>query len=177
MIHSMINKIRQFKRSEKGNASVEFAIMVPILLVFMLAAVEIGIMTLRHAILERALDDTVRWVRLNTGATPTHAELKAMVCEYNVVPNCADNLTLEMAPRDIRNWEPMSATYACTDQSTTITPMSEYSFGMDNDLVVLRACAKYEPLFPGTVFASAMQLDADGNASLTTSTAFVQEPR
>ncbi|GAA6207142.1 hypothetical protein NBRC116601_04350 [Cognatishimia sp. WU-CL00825] len=177
MKNFMLNKLRFFRKSEDGNAAVEFAIMFPVLLVFLMMSVEVGLMTLRHTMLERAMDDTVRWVRLNTGGAPTHEELKARICEYNVVPDCATNLHLEMVVRDVRNWTDLPSTFACTDASETIAPMSEYSFGMDNELVVLRACAKYTPIFPSSKFASALQTDGAGDTSITAMTAFVQEPR
>ena len=68
MIQRIFTKLRNFRLKEDGNAAVDFVIMAPILLVMMLAGVEMGMVTIRHALLERAMDDTVRWVRLNTGA-------------------------------------------------------------------------------------------------------------
>lgn len=177
MIQKLFARLRRFRFKEDGNAAVEFVITAPLVLVLMLAGVEMGIMTIRHAILERAMDDTVRWVRLNTGAAPTHGELKAMICSANVVPDCQENLHLEMLVRDLRNWQPLPEQYTCTDQSLTIQPMSEFSLGMDNELVVLRACAKFTPLFPNAMFGSILTTDAAGDAMLTNTTAFVQEPR
>ncbi|MDC0736854.1 TadE/TadG family type IV pilus assembly protein [Cognatishimia sp. SS12] len=173
----LLNKLRAFRREDAGNIATEFVVMVPILLLALMAGVEIGIMTIRQTMLERSLDETVRWIRLNTGASPTHEELKAMVCQYGVVPDCQENLTLELLPRNLRAWEALPEDYACIDKSTEITPMSEYSFGMDNELVIIRACAKFEPIFPGTSFAAALTQDDAGYASITKMTAFVQEPR
>ncbi|SHH71815.1 TadE/TadG family type IV pilus assembly protein [Cognatishimia maritima] len=177
MKQRITQKLRNFRLKEDGNAAVEFVIMAPLLLILMLASVEIGMMTIRNSLLERAMDDTVRWVRLNTGAAPTHAELKTMICEYNVVPDCETNLQLEMLVRDLRSWEVLPASYTCTDRAEEILPMSEFSLGEDNELVVLRACAKFEPLFPNALFASVLSKDGAGDAALTYTTAFVQEPR
>ena len=177
MIQRIFTKLRNFRLKEDGNAAVDFVIMAPILLVMMLAGVEMGMVTIRHALLERAMDDTVRWVRLNTGAAPIHAELKTMICSTNVVPDCENNLHLEMLVRDLRSWQGLPEEYACTDQSETILPMSEFSLGMDNELVVLRACAKFQPLFPNAMFGSVLTTDDAGDAMLTNTTAFVQEPR
>lgn len=177
MIQRIFTKLRNFRLKEDGNAAVEFVVMAPILLILMLAGVEMGVMTIRHGMLERAMDDTVRWVRLNTGAAPSHADLKAMICSADVVPDCDNNLHLEMLVRDLRDWETLPEQYACTDQSQTILPMSEFSLGMDNELVVLRACAKFEPLFPSALFGSVLTKDDAGDARITAMTAFVQEPR
>ncbi len=177
MIHSMINKIRQFKRSDKGNVSAEFVIMAPIMLSLMLIGIEIGVMTLRHTTLERSLDQTVRWVRLNTGAAPTHEQLKTMICSGTLLKDCEENLYLEMSVQDMRAWTDMNALPACVDQVVSIGPMDEYSFGQDNETVILRACAKFNPLFPGTKFAAGMAKDANGDSMLVSQSAFVQEPR
>lgn len=177
MIQRMFTKLRKFRSKENGNVAVEFVIMAPIVLTMMLAGVELGMMTIRHAMLERAMDETVRWVRLNTGAAPTHAQLKTMICSADVVPDCDENLHLEMLVRDLRSWEALPETYTCTDRSETILPMSEFSLGMDNELVVLRACAKFQPLFPSALFGSVLTKDDAGDAMITNMTAFVQEPR
>jgi Flp pilus assembly pilin Flp len=173
----MKNFLRRTREDESGNTVVEFAIMVPVFLVFLMMTVEVGLMTIRSTLLERAMDETVRYIRLNTGAAPTHDDLKARICSLNIVPDCADNLKLEMIVRDIRNWEELPTEYTCTDQSEEIEPMGGYSFGMDNELVILRACAKFTPSFPGTSFATSLTLDGAGDARLTSMTAFVQEPR
>ena len=177
MIRPTTSFLRRFKRDEDGNAVVEFALLAPIFIFFMMAAVEVGLMSIRNTMLERGLDQTVRWIRLNTGAAPTHADLKEMICAEEIVPDCMENLQLEMVRRDIRNWQDLPADVACTDRSLDVQPMANLSFGMDNELMILRACAKYEPIFPSTWFTNELTLDESGDARLIAMTAFVQEPR
>lgn len=177
MMARLTTFICRFNRDEDGNAVVEFALLVPIFIFFMMAAVEVGMMSIRNTMLERGLDQTVRWIRLNTGAAPTHAQLKQMICAQEVVPDCMDNLHLEMVRRDIRNWQDLPSDLACTDRSLEVQPMANLSFGMDNELMILRACAKYAPIFPSTWFTAELTLDEAGDAHLVAMTAFVQEPR
>jgi Flp pilus assembly pilin Flp len=177
MICRTTSFLRRFKRDENGNAVVEFALLVPIFIFFMMAAVEVGMMSIRNTMLERGLDQTVRWIRLNTGAAPTHNELKQMICAQEVVPDCMENLQLEMVRRDIRNWQALPTEVSCTDRALDVQPMANLSFGMDNELMILRACAKYEPIFPSTWFTNELTLDESGDARLIAMTAFVQEPR
>lgn len=177
MITRLASFGRAFLRKEDGNAVVEFVIVVPVFLFFMVSAAEVGMMSIRNTLLEKGLDQTVRWVRLNTGAAPTHDELKAMICSTEVVPDCMDNLHLEMIRRDVRDWQALPSEFTCTDRSLEVQPMAELSFGMDNELMVLRACAKYEPLFPGTWFTDELVVDDAGDAHLVAMSAFVQEPR
>ena len=177
MIGCLRTYLKRFRRDETGNAVVEFAMLVPIFIFFMMASVEVGLMSIRNTMLERNLDQTVRWIRLNTGAAPTHAELKQMICATQVVPNCLENLQLEMVRRNIRNWEALPAQVSCTDRSLEVQPMANLSFGLDNELMILRACAKYEPIFPSTWFTNELSLDEAGDTRLIAMTAFVQEPR
>jgi len=177
MKQAITKRLRKFRSAEDGALAFDFVLWFPFFLAVMLLGVEVGLLTIKHVKLERSMDQTVRYVRLNTGASPTHEELKARICATNPVPNCSENLLLEMQVRDLRNWEELPETYACTDRSEEITPMSEFSHGLDNELIVMRVCAKFEPLFPSSLFGSALEKDGAGDAMITKSTAFVQEPR
>ena len=177
MMQRLATYLKSFRKDESGNAVVEFALLTPIMIFFLMAAVEVGLMSIRNTMLERGLDETVRWVRLNTGAAPTHEQLKEMICAREVVPDCMDNLQLEMVRRDIRSWQALPAQFSCTDRSLEVQPMANLSFGMDNELMVLRACVKYEPIFPSTWFTNELTLDDAGDAHLLAMSAFVQEPR
>lgn len=176
-MRAVISYLRRFQRDDRGNSAIEFALLVPIFLFFMMSAVEVGMMSIRNTYLERGLDQTVRWIRLNTGASPTHAQLKEMICAENIVPDCLENLQLEMVRRDIRNWQDLPTEVACTDRALEVQPMANLSFGMDNELMILRACAKFQPIFPSSWLASGMIQDEAGDAHLFAMTAFVQEPR
>lgn len=177
MIGAVSSFIARFRKDDAGNATVEFAILAPVFLFFMMAAVEVGMMTLRSTMLERSLDQTVRWVRLNTGAQVTHAQLKTMLCSHNIVPNCETNVHLEMIDRDLRNWSDISPSATCTDRSLEVQPVSDPEPGVDNELMVLRACAKFQPIFPSSWFTSQLVLDDAGDARIVAMTAFVMEPR
>lgn len=177
MMRSVTALLRRFRRTEEGHVTVEFAIMVPVLLVFLFSAVELGMMTMRNVFLERALDLSVRHVRLNTGGDITHDSLKTMICDEMNLPDCSNNLKLEMIRRDLRNWQDLPTQYTCSDRSEEVQPVTEFSLGTDNELMILRACAKFEPLFPTTGFANALTKDAAGDVALMATSAFVQEPK
>ncbi len=177
MRQAITKKLRNFRRSEDGTLAFDFVLWFPFFLALMLLGVEVGLLAIKHVKLERSMDDTVRYVRLNTGGAPSHDDLKTMICSTNPVPNCSENLLLEMQAQDLRSWQPLPETYACTDRSEAILPMSEFSHGMDNQLMVLRVCAKFQPLFPASLFGNALVKDGAGDARITKSTAFVQEPR
>ncbi len=172
--------LKVFKRDDKGHVTIEFVLIFPIFMIIMVSAVELGIMTLRYAFLERSLDVVVRDVRLNTGATPDHDTLRDAICEQAaIIPDCANNLRLEMRTRDVRNWQAMPDSRLCTNRAEEAEAVTDENFqpGAENELMVLRACVKMKPLFPTTGLGAAFEKDAAGDLSLMVSNAFVQEPR
>lgn len=177
MIQSIKQKFTNFLRKEDGAIAVPFALAFPFFVGFMLAGIEIGISTMRHVALERSMDEAVRYIRLHTGAEPTHTDIKEMICSRGIVDNCQDNLQLEMVTRDLRAWVDLPETFSCLDNGFVVNQMSDLSFGEDNEMVVMRACVRYQPIFKGFTMLTPLALDDDGDAYLKNTTAFVQEPR
>lgn len=178
MIQTLTKQLRRFRAREDGNMPVEFAIWFPFFLTLLLASIELGIVTVRSTTFERALDLTVREIRVGTGTAPQHSEIKTSICDnIALIPNCEENLRLEMIQRDLRAWTSIPTATDCTDQALAVTPVREFSNGLDNELMVLRACLKFSPMFPTTSLGSAMVKDNNGDAGLIATSAFVQEPR
>lgn len=184
MTYSIKHALGRFRRSEDGTVAFDFVLWFPLFLFFMLIGVEVGLVGLKHVKLERSMDETVRWVRLNTGASPTHDDLKQMICSTNPVADCMSNVRLEMRNMDLRQWDGLPEDYSCIDRSETVTPMNELSLGMDNEVMVMRVCAEFNPFMPGSkLFAKFLGDDTmlskneNGYLSIRKSTAFVQEPR
>lgn len=178
MTQKLLSRLRRHAAQEQGSMTVEFVIWFPLFIVILLASVELGVVTVRHTMLERSLDMTVRDIRLGTGSAPQHNEIKDQICEnIALVPDCENNLRLEMIQNDLRAWNDPAQTADCTDQSVPVNPVRQFQNGLDNELMILRACLKFDPLFPTTALGDAMAKDANGDAALIATTAFVQEPR
>jgi len=178
MIHKFVHRLSRFRQDESGHASIEFAIMFPILFYMLLSAIELGIMNLRDSMLERSLDIAVREVRITTGFQPSHQELKEMICsETGMIPDCLNNLLLEMVQKDPRNWTDLSSSTNCTNRAEETHPVTTFTPGQDNELMILRACAKYEPMFNNYGLAGLLTKDSSGDISLIAISAFVQEPK
>jgi len=169
--------LRRFARDRRGNATVEFVMLAPFFIALSIFAVELGILSLRAAMLERGLDIAVREVRLGTGTAPDHDQIKQIVCDNTlVIFDCDAKLRLEMVPTDLRNFATLDTTPDCTDASEPSKPVRSFIPGGQNQLMLLRACLKYTPLFPSAMLGDALIKDANGDVALTTVSAFVQEP-
>ncbi len=169
--------LRRYIRDEGGSASVEFVLVFPAYLALILMSIELGFVTLRHSLLERGLDMAVREIRLGTGTSPQHDDIKEMICENSLmILDCTSNLQLEMRSADVRTYNSLDTTADCTDSSEPTKPVREFTPGLQNELMLLRACLQYDPLFPDDFLGSALEKDANGQASIVSITAFVQEP-
>lgn len=94
------SRIIQFWRDEDGVSSIEFVILYPLFYWILFMGVELGVMQARQAMLEMALDRTVRHVRLNTIAPSSYQDLRDVMCaEATFLNNCSNSLKLEMVRR------------------------------------------------------------------------------
>ncbi len=173
----IVNYIRGFGREEEGNATIEFAILFPFFIIMFCAAVELGMITFRHSMLERGLDMAVRDVRLTTGGNFQHDDIVNRTCAYaGFLPNCGSNLRLEMIPLNMRNFSSPGGTANCIDHSLAANPIRQFSNGQQNQMMLLRACFVFKPVFPLTGLGRHLTTDGSGNAAMVATSAFVQEP-
>lgn len=170
--------LKRFARSESGQSTVEFAITFPAVITIMLSGIELGFVSLNHSMLERALDVTVRDIRLGTGAAPQHDDIKDLICtRAGFIEDCGSNLRLEMIQVDPRNWGGLDDDPDCTDRSEEVSPVRNFENGQDNELMILRACVKIDPIFPTTGLGANIPKDGYGQYSLIATSVFVQEPQ
>src|SRR5690606_40360377 len=65
----------------------------------LMSSLEMGTLMLRHVMLERALDMSVRDLRLGNWNNPTHDDFKRVVCNRaGVIPDCMNVLLVELRP-------------------------------------------------------------------------------
>lgn len=174
----MFRILRRFRRSQSGSATIEFVLVFPAILTIMLSGIELGFVTLQHAMLERAMDITVRDIRLGTGSAPQHDEIRDLICDRaGFISNCQDNLRLEMVQVDPRAWAGVSEDPDCTDRTEEVSPVRNFINGQENELMILRACARIDPVFPTTGLGKNLAEGPGGQYALVATSAFVQEPR
>ncbi|MCX8224500.1 MAG: pilus assembly protein [Sulfitobacter sp.] len=172
------NAFGRFRRDESGSVFlIEFVIIFPFIFGLFLASVEMSLYSLRQVHLNRGLEDAVRFVRLNTNAPMTHDQIKTLVCAgAGNVSNCDETLRLEMISVDPRNFATMPTDVDCVDKSEPVTPERGFSLGQQHELMVLRACLKFDPMFPTSRMGFKFASDGSGQAAMYSISAFVQEP-
>ncbi|MEP2640578.1 TadE/TadG family type IV pilus assembly protein [Roseobacter sp.] len=190
MIQRIAHRLKRFTKDDEGHMLIEFAIIVPVIFSLFLASVEFGIYSMRQMFLDRGLDMTVRVIRLNTGVDLDnngevdldHDTVKQMICDNSgflntgSANNCDTTLRLEMVAIDPFNYVGLSEDTDCVDVSQAVNPPRGFTNGAEHELMMLRACVKFDPVFPTTGLGRAFEKDGAGQVSMISMSAFVQEP-
>jgi len=172
----------RFARDERGTASVEFVIIFPVFFTFFLASYEAGMISARHVMLERPVDFAVRDVRIGVMPDPDRQQLRERICDVAlIIPNCEEQLELEMIQRDPMNWAPIPSTVRCVDRGDLENDNSDIEMTANNQLLFLRACVRIDPFLPTTGIGKAIVESNDstaaaGSYALISTAAFVVEP-
>ena len=174
--------LRRFAREEEGMTSIEFVLVFPVFFTFFLMTYESGMISARHVMLERGVDIAVRDVRIGVMPVPTRGLLRERICEVaGIIPDCENQLELEMMRRDPANWTAVSSTVRCIDRGAVSQPVVEFTNGGNNELMILRACVRIDPFLPTTGLGKAIADNNSGSAAggsyaLVSMSAFVVEP-
>ena len=173
------SRLRRCLHREDGNATIEFVILFPIFVGLLVSSVEIGIVTMRHTMLDRAVDLTVRDIRMSTGMAPQYAQVRDTICNRaQVIPDCQNNLKVEMIRMNLRAWTPPPAEFDCVNHAEEVQPVRNFQNGTSNEMILIRVCALYKPIFPMAGLGRALSNSTpSGHAAMLSATAFVQEPR
>jgi hypothetical protein len=177
MMRKFTRFLRNFGRNEDGQVMIEFILAIPLIFTLFMTSVELGIYSLRQNFLDRGLDMAVRNVRLNTGTAYSHSDLKQMICDFSgFLEDCDDALKLEMQPVDPRSFSGFSATPDCADVSQPVTPSRTFVHGGEHQMMLLRACYMFKPVFPTTGLGYELSKDGSGRSKMVSLSGFVQEP-
>ena len=171
-------QLTRFGMSEDGAATVEFVIVFPVFMVIFVSVFEAGLLMTKMVMLDRALDLTVRQIRLATGSgTITHDAVKAMICANTVIiDDCEASLQLEMDVIPADTWTMPDTTADCVDREAEIEPVVNFTNGGENDIIFVRACLVVDPMFPNYALGLLLTKDASGGVRLLANSAFANEP-
>ena len=168
---------RRFLRDQRGSATVEIVILLPMLFSLFGMAFELGLLNVREMMLSRATDLTVREVRLGDGATPTFENFQHAICERAmIIPNCENAIRIEMRSLPPEDWADIAGDARCVNAEEAINPANEFVHGEENELMLIRVCALFDPIFPTSGLGFRLPKNSDGQYGLQVSSAFVNEP-
>jgi Flp pilus assembly protein TadG len=80
MIRALSRLFRRARR-EDGSATVEFVIVVPVVMTIFVASVEAGFYMTKHALMERGLDLVMREIRLDHIGSFENNKLRSLICD------------------------------------------------------------------------------------------------
>lgn len=176
----MIRKLnlKKFRLSEFGGVTIEFTILVPLVLYFFFMALEAGLWSSREIMLRRATNMVAREVRLSSTNPPDYQEMKAMICDKSFFSaGCMSSIRIQMEALPITEWSELSAPAPCIDREEDYDPANTFMPGQENDLMMVRVCRLFDPLLPGTGLGRKLPENSDGEYGVRITTAFVTEPR
>lgn len=173
-----MTRLVRLLRDEDGSSTIEFVLLFPFVFGLFLSTFELGMLLTRQVMLDRGIDLAVRQVRLGLVANVTHDVLKTMICNAaRMIPDCANQLKLEMIPVDPRGWRTLRPDVDCVDRLEKPEAVRDFQVGLSNELMVLRACALIDPYFPSNVLGFPNISNENGKAfAVTATTTFVIEP-
>jgi TadE-like protein len=190
-----MTRLRAFLADENGTATIEFVFFVPIVMMIFFASFESGYYMIRHVMLERSVDIVIRDIRLGTldylklepTAEAQHAALKDLICGTSILMDkseCIDDVRIWMQPINTANFDMVAPPRDCRDKAEKFDPLvdsqgeTEFKFGDDNEIMLLRICIKEYPMFPTTAVGAGLIAfgEDDGAYALQTTSVFVNEP-
>lgn len=169
---------RRLLRRQDGSAQVEFVLMVPLLFTVFFMGVEAGVLQMRQVMLDRALDLTIRDLRLGElGAQPEHDEVREALCEHSfLIPNCLDNVALELSVINMENWTPPQASIECVDREMDIAPVNTFTQAGDTRPTLVRACLIVDLIFPTSRMGLNLTTDSQGGFRMMAASFYINEP-
>lgn len=177
MIRALHRALCRFRRSERGTASLEFALSVPVIVLIFAASFESGLLMLRSIMLDQAVDRTMRELRLGHYLTPSADLLKEEICSRGVIlKDCEANITIEMTRVSTSTWTMPSADIQCVNREEDVVPVTALQIGQQNDVMLVRICVIQDAIFPHMGLGRHMNTDSEGGYALVTTTAYVTEP-
>ena len=174
---TFLARCRRFARAEQGAVTIPFVLFVPVFMLFILCSMELGFVMMRHVMLERGLDMAVRDLRLGI-FKGDYDEFKGLVCKNAAfLPDCKNAIVVELQPVSTTTWAPLNSAAICVDRTQPLKPLNNpFVTGAGDELMLVRACAIFDPIVPTTGLGLHLPKDASGGYWLVSSSAFVNEP-
>jgi Flp pilus assembly protein TadG len=169
--------LHRLARDRSGTAAVEFAILVPLFVAAIMSTFEVGWLFAKSNMLDRALERTVRQMRIGTSTAPTsQAQMKTMICgQIYIVSDCNALLTVELT-RITKVSDFPAADATCVQRGGGVTPAVSFTMGARAEIMFVRACLVTDALTPFVGIALHFVKDSLGGYSIVSTSAFLNEP-
>lgn len=173
---------RGFMADDTGSSTIEFALFFPALFFLVFSVFEVGWLATKVMMLDRALDLTVRDLRIGLIANPTFDGLKQTICDRALIfADCFDSLALNLTPvtggfgTGVQGG--LAAGPVCVDRTQPgIAPVVVINPGTESQNMLVRACMVVDPLMPGMGIGLRLPKDPSGGFQMVSASAFVNEP-
>jgi hypothetical protein len=174
----MMSRLRNFwRKDERGTATVEFVIVFPLIMAVFMSTFELAMLTAKYTMLDRAMDQTMRDVRLSSSNPLTPQSVKNDICNRALlIKDCHAELVVEMTDILPPVWSWPATRTSCANRGSGTLPIVNYTQATTNKLVLVRACALVDPWFPLTGLGMALAKDPTGAYQMTSIAVFVAEP-
>ena len=171
----------RFRRGERGGATVEFVIILPVFLLVFISSFELSIFLTRQVMLERGIDLAVRDIRLDQDGI-TRRSIRRAICERaRILPDCDQNLVVEMTVIDPTTYALPDSDAVCVNREDSIIPNTGFPGNREGQMVFIRACFVVLPAVPITLYGvqsigtSLSQRSPTGDIQMVSSSVFVVE--
>lgn len=170
--------LQRFRRSERGTATVEFVIAVPLVLAFLLSAIDYGVVMLRQVFLDRSVDLAVRQVRLGNVNATSFEGFRTMVCDNTfLIADCENAIAIELRPIDTSTWANLTTPAQCVNREADIAPTLAFDPQPGTEtLMLIRVCVVADPFIELTGMVLGLDEDPSGGYLLVSRAAFANEP-
>ncbi|TCM88084.1 TadE/TadG family type IV pilus assembly protein [Rhodovulum steppense] len=173
----LATRIAHALRRDEGTASIEVVLALPIVMVMFLMGLEASILMTRQMLLEHALDVSMRDIRLGKHPGLDHDRFKEIVCgQAHLFPDCQNVVRIELTPVSKTTWALPDSVATCVDRRAPIQPVTNFTQGPQNSLMMVRACVVVDPFFPGVGLGLRLHKASGDGYALVATSAFVNEP-
>ncbi|MFT7058327.1 MAG: Flp pilus assembly protein TadG [Pseudorhodobacter sp.] len=170
-------RLKQGAACENGTASLEFVLVIPLLLMVFMASFESGLLMTRHLMLEQAVDITMRNLRIGAYPNPTHDLIKQEICDRTVIlKDCSANIRVELTSVNTSSWALPSGSTTCVDRSRDVQPSLNFNPGNASEVMLVRVCVIQDSIFPTAGIGLSLERENGGGYGLISISAFVNEP-
>jgi hypothetical protein len=164
-------------RDQSGSSTIEFVLWFPLFMTLFLTSFELSYYGMRSVLLERAVDLTVREMRLGISRPQNTQQFKTQVCEKTILAgSCADDLMVELILVDQATWNLPQTDISCIDRNDPMQPLPAFGGGGGGDLMLLRVCWLKRPFFASTPLVMGLPRDENGEIALSAVSTYVNEP-